>query len=632
MFDKPKTTYDYDVKEFEKFKQIMIDTGLSADEVAQKMNTKVNPSILGYARATKASEQTQEGLNKYIQTTNQSLGTMAIKSKAAAIGVGALNAVAGMGIGLLASFAIEGVIKLFDIMIETPKEIAEAAQVAKDNIDELTDSLSKTGDLVTNSGKRFAELSQGVNQFTGENNSLSTEEYEEFLELNTQLAEMFPQLSQTYTTNGKAVIQLSGDVDTIVGSLEDLIAKQKELANIEMAENLPDVFQGFQTNLHTYLEEIEKYENDIIDLESQLDAVLSGERTYSTYDHASNDYAGALARAGIDYEIVLNRDEQGNFNETLTYMLPSEDDMRGVVDETINTYKEQISTLEQKIKEENSGLQKYFFAFLSEDWIYSNLTTDMQVMVQRAIGNIDWSKTMHNGKLVSSWEEAEAYIRDTILNGLARLSPEMRSAFSDLFALDISTIPIGQLIDDYNALIEQAIQELGLNEEEALEFRIKFSYVFAYEQDALAKAKNKMGVVLAGTEEEEWLKELDLSELKLLVTLDIDEDTALEDAKEILENAKEELPKFSLVDTEPNIDALDEVQSAYNYQEFGTPNKRATYICEMHKARSLANVYYWNKYYQKNNIDKKFKMNCPKEWALKIISEDEYKMLLDLSE
>lgn len=72
--------------------------------------------------------------------------------------------------------------------------------------------------------------------------------------------------------------------------------------------------------------------------------------------------------------------------------------------------------------------------------------------------------------------------------------------------------------------------------------------------------------------------------------------------------------------------------SAYNFQEFGTPNKRATYICEMHKARSLANVYFWNKYYQKNGIDKKFKMYCPKEWALKIISEKEYDMLLKISE
>ena len=72
--------------------------------------------------------------------------------------------------------------------------------------------------------------------------------------------------------------------------------------------------------------------------------------------------------------------------------------------------------------------------------------------------------------------------------------------------------------------------------------------------------------------------------------------------------------------------------SAYNYQETGSPNKRVTYICEMHKARSLANVYFWNRYYKKNNIDKKFKMYCPKEWALNIISQEEYDMLLGLSE
>ena len=71
---------------------------------------------------------------------------------------------------------------------------------------------------------------------------------------------------------------------------------------------------------------------------------------------------------------------------------------------------------------------------------------------------------------------------------------------------------------------------------------------------------------------------------------------------------------------------------ANDYQESGDLNKRAINICEMHKARSLANVYLWNKYYQNKNINKKFKMNCPKEWALNIISEDEYNMLLELSE
>ncbi len=71
--------------------------------------------------------------------------------------------------------------------------------------------------------------------------------------------------------------------------------------------------------------------------------------------------------------------------------------------------------------------------------------------------------------------------------------------------------------------------------------------------------------------------------------------------------------------------------SAYNYQEFGTADRRATYICEMHKARSLANVYFWNKWYGKTGTPQKFKMHCPKEWALPIIGEGEYEFLLKIS-
>lgn len=71
--------------------------------------------------------------------------------------------------------------------------------------------------------------------------------------------------------------------------------------------------------------------------------------------------------------------------------------------------------------------------------------------------------------------------------------------------------------------------------------------------------------------------------------------------------------------------------TAYNYQIFGTPDKRATYICAMHKARALANYYFWNLYYRTNGIGKRMEVNIPKEWALEIISEEEYNMILSLS-
>lgn len=72
--------------------------------------------------------------------------------------------------------------------------------------------------------------------------------------------------------------------------------------------------------------------------------------------------------------------------------------------------------------------------------------------------------------------------------------------------------------------------------------------------------------------------------------------------------------------------------SGYNYQDSGSANHRATYICVMHKARSLANAYFFNSAYLYYNIPKRFEINLPKEEAIKIISEEEYDKLKFLEE
>lgn len=70
--------------------------------------------------------------------------------------------------------------------------------------------------------------------------------------------------------------------------------------------------------------------------------------------------------------------------------------------------------------------------------------------------------------------------------------------------------------------------------------------------------------------------------------------------------------------------------TGYNYDKFGTPNKRATYICETHQARVMACKYYFSKLYKKLNINKEFKLNIKKEWALNIISEECYNKLINM--
>ena len=71
---------------------------------------------------------------------------------------------------------------------------------------------------------------------------------------------------------------------------------------------------------------------------------------------------------------------------------------------------------------------------------------------------------------------------------------------------------------------------------------------------------------------------------------------------------------------------------AYNYQISGNFHTRATYICEMHKARALANVYYWNKLYEKEGTPQYMELWVPDKWALAIVSEEELSSLKSLVE
>ena len=71
--------------------------------------------------------------------------------------------------------------------------------------------------------------------------------------------------------------------------------------------------------------------------------------------------------------------------------------------------------------------------------------------------------------------------------------------------------------------------------------------------------------------------------------------------------------------------------TAYNYDYTGDPNKKATFSCKMHRARVLANVYYWNKLYRHLGLTKRFPMNMPLHWAMELIDEEEYQMLHELA-
>ena len=112
------------------------------------------------------------------------------------------------------SFAISKVVEVIDKLIVTEKErqeelqeMASKAEEAKSNIESLTSSMRDNAKTVNDVKDRYAELSQGVDNLSNKNISLSTSEYEEFLDLTNQLSlNDTPFLEGCSTVNGKTVL------------------------------------------------------------------------------------------------------------------------------------------------------------------------------------------------------------------------------------------------------------------------------------------------------------------------------------------------------------------------------------------------------------------------------------------
>ena len=62
---------------------------------------------------------------------------------------------------------------------------------------------------------------------------------------------------------------------------------------------------------------------------------------------------------------------------------------------------------------------------------------------------------------------------------------------------------------------------------------------------------------------------------------------------------------------------------AWDYQKWGTPDKKSKGICWMHRARCLANAYFWNKAKGKGT----FHINLPDDLAIQIVGEEELERL-----
>lgn len=435
--------------------------------------TKITQAMKQYNALGAVSQKEQQNFATAVSLTNAKLGSYLTGLN------GAKASLSGYGVSLIASTAktvgltiattalnaaltfgisaiITGVVSAFATWINSSKEITEAAEEAKDKIASINDDLKTNTETVENAKQRYAELAQEVENLGKVNQSrgsLSTDEYEEFLDLSNQLADVFPQLSKNYDDNGNAILNLSGDVDTIVGSLDDLLQKEKDLANQKIIDEFPDVYKGYvqdlgeaESEVKSAKSEFDKINNAYQQLQNSGGMVQAFDKDslLGTFENEDGEeatvelanYIQASEDLNIAYEKTnITRKNAYGGDEVTGYLITATGDIDTAFTSKLETARKNLQYAEQQLEGEKSSIDSYLNTWLQSEFTYNQIDdSGLQTAVQDMIMNFDFSSLPDNIDK-NDWNAVSEYLRRNILFAINDVqdNPEISKAISEVF-------------------------------------------------------------------------------------------------------------------------------------------------------------------------------------------------------
>lgn len=406
-----------------------------------------------------------------IEGLRTACGNLSLSSQAAALGMKALSLAGNMLVSMAISFGISELIQGIDYLInyeEKQKEALENAKAATEeaarSIRDLKSEMSDTSSKAQSLSSEYAKLVQGVDPFTNENRKLSTEQYERFLDVNNQLAQLFPSLTKNYDQNGNAILGLSGNVDTVTASIQRLVEQQNNLAKVDMQKHLDEYVNGADDSdgifkvLEGYKKDVKNSEHDLNSLKETYDKMMAntGGEYFATNGRAWNDYLddakdklGQEAYDALYHATVYGQGE--GFGGQTTYTidfsrLQLDETTKGKITESYTTfYQDLASTLDTKKSEletKNHEMSDTMMVWVEDLDLYKNSDNDtFKRLIESMVGSIQWSDLqIEEGNL----DEAKQFIQQLVINPLASACKdpntklEIVSAANSLFTLDFS--------------------------------------------------------------------------------------------------------------------------------------------------------------------------------------------------
>nr|DAX14371.1 MAG TPA: chromosome segregation protein [Bacteriophage sp.] len=512
--------------EQEYFKRLINDipkeADLSSDEYKNLASTWANELDEGNNKLIEYNSNTELGSQNLanfaqsqqtvIQGTTKFGAALKTAGNVAKTFVGTLG---NMAIAMAASWAIGKVFEAIDDYRHRSENIIKAGQEAKDSIDstfksfeegkqsimdlgssfgDQTEQIKNTGDAIDQVAEKYVELRKGVNQNTNENVSLSTDEYQQYIDLSSKLASQFPGLVAGYDSQGNAVLNLASNADKAADSIRNLYEAQVSSANVDMGKNLQATYDGVVTQTSQYAEDIQKKRDELAQLDIDISENKRSILTYGSnnfevqnlYGDKENVITDVLKENGLYKENTgddgsiwnfyaegladKSKQEIDRMNEQITagmesYYLTLES-QRSQLQSEINSY-------DLMIEDQWRSMAQSLGNYLQTSKSFNELDDSLQSAFLANISNLDL--TALNDPDGEYKGQVLDFLYGEFLGPMSQFSTDVQESLAKALQIDPSKLTI----DEYRSQVDEAFKDaFGNDTEEKKELQERFKNAY----------------------------------------------------------------------------------------------------------------------------------------------------------
>lgn len=613
---KARATQDID-KAIDKYKEYKTYAESLDDKVLRNKVTANEADILKQSKFAEATKDLNQELLKgikyntdYAESENllsknaQSMSGAfsGIKGKLSSLGSSLKNIAAGIGNMVMIQIAMSAISWAFgeldNYTHRAENNLSDLEKIATE-INDKKDAYTSHSTSVNKIKNEYYELADGVNSY-GENISLTSTQYERYIELSNEIAQMYPGLVKGYSAQNDAILECKNNVEALNKAMADeknayyetIVSKEQDTFG-KALENIATNQGIFGGDDKTYLTQLKNIDEIVKKLQSKedislmwadmhnLDTIIkdAGIEDILYYDKSTGESIYKIEDKDISTAISSIQNYKAALNRQINDLVNNS--FKPVLDAYIHYTDEQFSTLDSK----SQALIEQYINSATWDNFYSKIidpeasTADNLESVKQTVSGI--VKAFNDPELTNTLDEVQSKIDDIRsgkidVSGFKDLNNKVINALSGIDGMNADTreLFVKVLFSDVEIADDVDINKAIANITKRVVGNSKGEFIpgtkvrrDTEEQIQLSKDVN------------EYLSTLDFSTIKQIYNSDVALNN-LKDVQKLVEKIKAEASNgFSFkISTEDANKALESTFSAFNtvksaiseYSENGT--------------------------------------------------------------